>query len=297
MDTLRKANVEKLFKNIIEKSAEITIEERYTARCEIIAELTTLLISDYRHFFSLDGDNLEDKIAAYKKSFKESKKDDYFYYRNRATTEKEYVKERLYSEHAEADTFLLEKYKSTKKIAKEVILCDLKLSWAAQTKITFVVFFNDKYQLCFDFITRKSSRSFYGKSLKKDIKMASTTSSVEAIKKLLASLPEEAKKIEAENEVRRQINEKKQFKRHKVDVLSSKAVVSKIKHILDEKDFVYDINEQTYIIKIILKMKKGTTTIRMPKKDIKTRFDILSSLCEKILEADELGIQCKYQQQ
>ncbi len=297
LSILKKANVEKRFKNIIEKSEEITIEESYKARCDIISELTTLFTNDYQHFFvNVRSHSLEDKIASCKKSFEERKKSDYYFYRYGSQTEKDYIEEQLYSIGSQVDTFLLEKYKPTPKIADEVLLCNLELSWAAQSRIMFAIFFNDSSQLCFDLIVKKGKNDYRLESIEEDIKFLSTTTSVEAIKALLRSFLEEEAKIEEENEKRRQLNKKKRVKKEKVKALSGKAIVSKIKSLLDDKGFSYQIYEQYYIIKISLQMKKGKTIIRIPKKDIRTGFEILPSLCEKILEADKVNIQCKYHQ-
>jgi len=295
MSILKKANVEKLFKNIIEKSEEITIEKSYEIRCDIISELTTLFTNDYKDFFSVNQHNLEEKIASCKDSFYRQKSDHYFS-RYSSQTEEGYLEEQLYSLGNRIDTYFLEKYKSTPKIADEVLLCDLELSWAAQSRILFAIFFNHSSQLCFDFIVKKGRYNHDIDSIENDIKIVSTTSSVEAIKKLLRSLVEEAAKIEEENEKRRQLNEKKKLKKDKVKALSNQAIISKIKSLLDDKGFSYKISEQYYIIKVSLQMKKGNTIIRIPKKNINTAFDILLSLCEKLLEADKLNIWCKYHQ-
>ncbi len=296
LSLLKKANVEKLFKNIIEKSEEITIEESYKARCDIISELTTLLTNNYQHFFNVKSHNLEEQIASCKKSFEERKKSDYYFYRYGTQTEKDYIQEQLYSIGSLVDTFILEKYKPTQKIADEVLLCNLELSWATQSRIMFAIFFNDSSQLCFDLIVKKGKNDYRIESIEKDIKFLSTTTSVEAIKALLRSFLEEEAKIEEENDKRRQLNKKKRVKKEKVKALSGKAMVSKIKSLLDEKGFSYQIYEQYYIIKISLQMKKGHTLIRIPKKDIRISFEILPSLCEKILEADKVNIRCKYHQ-
>ena len=296
MSILKKANVEKLFKKIIEKSEEITIEKSYEVRCNIISELTTLFTNDYKEFFTVNHHNLEDKIASCKDSFYNRKQSNYYFARYDSQTEEGYIKEQLYSFGNRVDTFFLEKYKPTAKIANEVLLCNLELSWATQSRLMFAIFFNHSSQLCFDFIVKKGRYNHDIESIENDIKIVSTTCSVEAIKKLLRSFVEEAAKIEEENEKRRLLNEKKKLKRDKVKALSSKAIISKIKSLLDEKGFSYNISEQHYILKVSLKMKKGETTIRIPKKNINTAFDILPSLCEKLLEADKLNIWCKYHQ-
>jgi hypothetical protein len=243
----------------------------------------------------VNSHNLEEKILSYQKSFEERKHSDYYFYRYGSQTEKDYIEDQLYSTGRKVDTFLLEKYKPTEKIADEVLLCDVELSWAAQSKIMFAIFFNGS-QLCFDLIVKKRKNDYRIESIEEDIKFHSTTTSVEVIKAFLRSFPEEEAKIEEENDKRRQLNKKKRVKKQKVKELSGKAMVSKIKSLLDEKGFSYQIYEQYYIIKISLQMKKGNTIIRIPKKDIKTGFEILPSLCEKILEADKVNIRCKYHQ-
>ena len=292
---LKKVNVEKLFKKNIVKSDSITIEKNYEARCGIISELTTLLTSDYHDFSCVNTHHLEGKIASYKESFKNMDTKSYHYYRYGAKTEEEYVKNRLYSENR-VDTFILKKYKSTQKISEEVLLFDLYLSDAAQSRVMFAIFFNNFSQLCFDFIVKKGRDDYRIKSLENDIKILSTTTSVDAVKFFFPSLIEEDKKIKEEDKIRQQLNEKKRFKRDKVKALSIKAVILKIESFLDEKGLSYYIEERIYAIHISLKMRKGYTVIKVPKKDIQTRFDILPSLCDKILEADELNIQCRYHQ-
>ena len=297
MSVLKKANVEKLFKKIIEKSEEITIEKSYEIRCDIISKLTTLFTNEYKEFFSVNQQNLEDQIASYKKSFYNRKQSNYYFSRYDSQTEKDYLEEQLYSPGNRVDTFVLEKYKPTPKIAKEVLLCNLELSWASHSRIMFAIFFNHSSQLCFDFIVKKGRSNYDIDSIENDIKIFSTTCSVEAIKKLLRSLVEEAAKIETENEKRRLLNEKKKLKKDKVKALSNQAIISKIKSILDEKGFSYEIYDQYYILKVSLQMKKGHTIIRIPKKNINAAFEILPSLCEQLLEADKQNIWCKYHQE
>jgi len=300
MTSLKKANLDKLFQKIINTSEDITIEGTFEKRCELISELNTFFTGkDYKKYFRIETSNLEKEIDSCKKDFQKRKdSDDYYFYRYGSQTEEEFIQEKLYSNYfgAHIDTFLLEKYKPTRKIADEVLLCKLDLSYRAQSQIYFAVYFNASFQLCFDYIAIKGSARLRQISLENDIKILSKVTNQEAIKNLVCSFPEEEEKVEEERKIRMKRNEKKQVKKDKIKELSSKAILARIKTLLDEKDLSYYIDERVQILKIYLKMNNGRTMIRVPKKDIKTRLEFLPTLCETIIEADKLNIQCKYKQ-
>ncbi|KPA13632.1 hypothetical protein MHK_006158 [Candidatus Magnetomorum sp. HK-1] len=301
MTSLKKPNLDKLFKNIIVKSENITIVETYTKRCEFISKLTIFFSSnDLKHYFSINTKNLEEEIDKCKQSFLKNRinNDHYYYRRYGSQTEEEYIQEKLYSNEygSQLSTFFLEKYQPTQRISDEVLLCELNLTYQTKSKIFFAIFFNESFQLCFDYITVKKRKWNSLVNLESDIEISSAITDLDAIKKLLNSFPEEISKIEKEEEIRRQKNNKNRVKKEKIKALSSKAIIAKIKSILNEKGISFFIDERIHIIHIYLKMKKGKTVLRVPKKDIKTRIEILPSLCEKIIEADQLNIQCKYNQ-
>jgi len=300
MIKLVKTSLDKLFKKSFNTSEDITIEKTFEKRCELISDLTNFIKDKtFKKYFDINTSNLEEKIALCKKNFQKRKaSDDFYFYRYGAQTEEEYIQEQIYSNTfgRHIDTFLLEKYKPTQKIANEVLLCRLNLSPMAQSSIFFAFYFNDTSQLCFDYIAIKGRARMSQVSLENDIKILSKKTNTVAIKKLICSFPDEEDKIEEESKIRMERNEKKQVKKDKIKELSSKAILARLKTMLDEKDISYFIVEQVQIIKIYLKMNKGRTVIRVPRKDIKTRLEILPSLCEKIIEADNLNIQCKYKQ-
>jgi len=301
MSILKKANLDILFKNYIVKSKGITIVESYKERCHFISELSSFFTSKtFQKYFTINTSNLEQEIANCKKNFRKRKQqDDFYYYRYGSQTEDEYIQEWLYSNRFGnyVETFLLEKYHPTQQKADEVLLCKLRLSGAARLSIYFSLFFNEAAQLCFDYISYNGSRRHEScEAVENDIKTLSSITSLDAVKNLINSFPEEEVKIQKEDELRWQRNDKEKVKKDKIKALSSKAVVSRINSILKEKNIPFLIVERTNILQICLTMKKGKTVIRVPKKDIKDRLEILPSLCEKIIEADQLNIQCKYHQ-
>ena len=301
MSFLKKSNLDKLFKTIIQKSETITVIDSYSKRCDCISDLISFLTDhEFKEYFIINTSYLEKEIDKYKSEFhKKMQNNDYIHYRYSNQTEEEYIQEKLYSNYYgnHLQTFLLEKYKPTHNISGEVLLCELNLSYFAQSRIFFAIFFNDSSQLCFDYISTKGTMWRVNRvKTESDVKISSAITNLEAIKKLVHSFSEEEVHIKKEREIRKERNEKERVKKDKIKELSKKAVISKIKLMLTEKNISFFIDEQYHIFKIYLKMKKGKTLIRVPKKDIKTRLEILPSLCEKIIEADQLGIQCKYNQ-
>jgi len=301
MSSLKKVNLDKLYKNYIVKSKDITIAALYKERCDIISELTSLFKNKTnKKYFEINTNNLEHEIDECKKQFRKRHiNDDFYYYRYGSQTEEEYIQERLYSNMFgfNVDTFLLEKYRPTQQKANEVLLCELHLSGAALSKIHFSIFFNDAAQLCFDYISYQGLKLLDScDSVKNNIKIMSSITSLDAVKNLIHSFPEEEVKIKQEEKLRWQQNDKERIKKDKIKTLSTKAVISRINSMLEEKNITFFIAERTNILQIYLTMKKGETVIRVPKKDIKDRLEILPSLCEKLIEADQLNIQCKYHQ-
>jgi hypothetical protein len=301
MSTLKKTNLDKLFKKYIVKSEDITIVESYKQRCDFISDLASFFTSKlFKKYFKINTKNLEYEIAECKNNFRKRKEqDDFYFYRYGSQTEEEYLEEQLYSNvfGNYVDTFVLEKYHPTKQKADEVLLCELSLSRAAQSRIFFSLFFNDASQLCFDYISLKNTRKRRScEAVENDIKTFSSLTSLDAVKNFVNSFPEEEINIKKEDEIRWRRNDKERVKKDKIKDLSSKAVVSRIKSILNETNISFFIDERIHMLKIYLTMKKGKTVIRVPKKDIKNRLEILPSLCEKLIEADQLNIQCKYHQ-
>jgi len=300
MSVLKKANLDKLFNKIVVKSEEMTIAETYQEKCDAISGLTHFFASNgFEHYFTVNPRNLEDEIASCRESYRKNKdSNEASFYLHMSRTEEEYIEKRLYSNiyGNHVDTFFLEKYRQTQKKADKVLLCELKLSSSAQSRILFAVFFNAASQLCFDYITirkRKWNRSI---DIENDIKFLSATTDIEAIETLVRAFPEEEEKIEKESEIRKEKNDKNRIKKDKIKELSTKAVISRIKTLLDEKKISCRIHERYHVLQIILDMKKGKTVINVPKKNIKTKLELIPSLCETIVEADKLNIHCKYNQ-
>lgn len=295
----KKANIEKLYRRIIKKSSnQITVAEDAQTRYDVIQEIKTHFLKEENEcYFKIQKGNLENEINKTKKKYRElqnKKRDAYSSYYS-SLTEEEYVDRSLYHESNMAEIFILEKYKPTEKKEKEVLVCDFLLSRNAQSQVMFAVYFNQSSQLCLDFILKKKREDFYIKSIEKDINIESTTTSTDAIKELLNSLPAEVEIIKKANEKQEQINEKNRIKTGKVKALSNKAMIAKINSILDEKKISHSIHHRANDFQVFLKMKKGTTMIKIPKRNAKNSLDLLLSLCEIVLAADQYGIQCRYQ--
>jgi hypothetical protein len=301
MSKLVKKNVERLYHTIIAKSEDITIIENQEKKSEFVSDFASFLTGpEWKQLFIMNTDTLEGEIDKLKNTYRKRKaKDDYFYYRYANQTEEEYVQEELYSNYSgnHVNTFLLEKYRPTRDVSDSVLLCELKLSRSAQSRIFFAFFFNEASQLCFDYISIKGTRwRSHRVTIENDINILSEITSLEAIKKLIHSFPDEEVKNKKEYEIRTQKNIKNRVKKDKIKELSSKAFISRLRSLLKEKEISVDIYERVHMYQIYVPMKKGKTVLRVPKKDIRKRLEILPSLCEKIIEADQLNIQCKYKQ-
>jgi len=298
MNVLKKANLDRLFKKLIVKSDDMTIAKTFQERCDIISELFTFVSGDdFKDYFKFDinKQNLESEIASCKKDYREKQSSRYYSYPSQ--TEEEYIQDKLYSNYygRHVETFLLEKYQPTRAQSDEVLLCEMKFRYSVKSRILFAFYFNEVFQLCFDYIVIKGKKWNSKVSIDKDVTILSELTGIEAIKKMLRAFPEEEVVSEKEAKIREEHNEKNRIKQEKIKDLSSKVVHSRIKTLLDEKNIHYDfIDERVHMIKLYLNMNKGKTMIRIPKKDILNRLDIIPDLCKTLIEADQLNIQCKY---
>jgi len=303
MSELKKSNLDKLYKRFIVKSKDITIAKSSKERSDIISQLTELISGiTIQHYFNININNstLEQEIEKCKIKFrKRIAEDEFYFYRYKIKTEDEFVREELYNnlfaDHLK--TYLLEKYKPTAEKSNEVLLCEMKLNFYALSRNFYAFYFNDNEQLCFDYVSHNNSRRLGTfEEVKREVKTLSSTTSLDAIKTMVQHYREEEKNNKKEKEQRWERTEKERVKTDKIKELSSKAIISRLKSLLEEKNISFYIDDRTYILKIFLKMKKGRTMVKVPKKDIKDRLEILPSLCEIIVEADQLNIHCKYKQ-
>jgi len=301
MSQLKKANIDKLYKKYIINSEELCIVEPDQDKTAIISKLLSFL-SDrkFEHYlhFRLNNTNLENEIALCKTDYQSRKPTDNYFFPQSPQTQEEYIQEHMYSSmYNHVTTFLLEKYKPTQKDTNKSLLCEINFSRNARSCLVFAFYFNKLSQLTFDYIAVKGIRlNDSSISIDDDINILSNTTSLKAIKKLVSSFPEEDVLEYKEKEARKQRNAKNKVKKNKINNLSSSVVRSRIKTLLEEKNISFFISEKKLIFQLYLKMKKGKTMIRIPKKDILDRLDILPALCEKIIEADHLNIHCKYKQ-
>jgi len=300
MNVLKKANLDRLFKKVIVKSEDVTIANTFQERCDIISELFTFFSgNDFKDYFKfeINKQNLENEIASCKKDYNERQTSRYYSYPSQ--TEQEYIHDKLYSNYygLHVETYLLEKYKPTQAKSDEVFLCELNFRSSVKSRILFAFYFNEISQLCFDYIAIRGKKWRSNVSIDKDITILTEITGLEAIKNMLCAFPEEEAESENEEKQREIENDKNRIKKEKIKDLSSKVVRSRIKTLLNEKNIPYSvIDERVHMIKLYLNMKKGKTMIRIPKKDILNRLDIIPDLCEKIIEADQHNIQCKYVQ-
>jgi len=301
MSILVKKNMDTLYNNIISKSDDVTIIDSHENKVAFISDLFSLFSDqNWKQYFTIKTDTLEEEVNTHKHQYRKLKSEDpYYFYRYGNQTEEEYVHENLYSNYHgnHVKSFLLEKYRPTQDAAKTVLLCELGLSRSALSRIFFALYFNDASQLCFDYISIKGTRyRSHHVVIEKDINIITEITSLEAIKKLIYSFSDEETSNTKAQEIRTQKNNKNRVKKEKIKELSSKAFISRLRSLLKEKDIRIDIYERANIYQVYVPMKKGKTLLRVPKKDIIKRMEIIPSLCEKIIEADQLGIHCKYNQ-
>lgn len=294
MSSLKKSSIENISKNIFENNFNILIEENYTQKCKLIQELLEFLEKNFRAFISIDNENMESIIQNYQKEFKKiiANKDsnDYSYYR--VLEVKKYKNKEEYAESQfitwkKAKSYFLKKYKPTIKVSKEVIFAEIKLSTYSKAYIDFCIFFNEKNELCIDFIYKTNSYN-YIKDIQKETKTISYKANVELIKLFMNKLAEESKSIEIENE-------KVKLKKNKVKELVTKGAILNVKELLEPyKNYKYKINEYTTSIDLTFELEKGEIYIKIPKKDIKTKLVLLPDLINLILKSNEAGIECRY---
>ncbi|MCK5686088.1 hypothetical protein KAJ27_18295 [bacterium] len=297
MSNLTKQHVDNLFKKIIVQGNGITIESDFQKRRTIIKSFSTVWENSNKKNYTIKSNNLEQERKKQENEFLRIQKDivegtnRYFTsflkdYKNKDV----YAEKQLY-EVNKFTTYFLEKYLSSEAIAKETLWCEIVLTKQSKTAFFLYIFFNEKSELCCDFVTIKSPAGYYYRNnitVEDNTKTITCKTSVEILVNFLNVLEkkDEQVKIAKKNSL---------VKKQKIAKLTINGAVAKIKSIAESMNIDYNIKIKHTNIEFIIDFGKGMAIIKIPQREIRKKLDILPELIDVIVQAKKKhGIECRF---
>lgn len=296
---LRKTDIDKSFNTI--KSENLPLpESSFQDRCDTIKKIKDELLSDFDECIKIHEGNLADLIKAYKIKYQEYTEKfasgkqsryshSYSYLYGKMESEDEYIAGRFgNSYHTSRERF--EKYSKTKEDEDSSLYFQLHKNNQSKLSFSFCVYYNSENILCIDKLLLKKGR--------RDLVLAETSTKtvcsgqVKEFLEKLASTNDIQKQKTAE---RHQTQQDENLKKEKVKRLKQKAGIVNIKKVVDNIDCSYAIEEMKLAFKIHIALSKGTSVIKIPKKDLNEKIQYLEEFVKTIIKADKLKIHFNHQ--
>ncbi len=296
---LWKSEIERAFKKLKKKETEFLCAD-YKKCTETTQKLTEHIVSKYNDYITVLKGNLQDLINENKNSYEDYVKDQEkeielrnkwgnYYSRNIESIE-EYINSKI--KYNDPDFLRFKRYATTKKEEDKVLYFRLKRDYNSRSKFSFsfCAYYNSEDILYLDKIIFKKERYNWRKHLEFDT-IKTTPDEIIWFLKYLLQLN---KKRQESYKKRQKKLENDRIKKDKIDILKKKARIINIQKILNKIDVNYKIYEMRDFLRIYISLNEGTTSIKIPIKNINNNLKYIPEFVEIVLKAEKLGIYFEY---
>ncbi len=296
---LGKSDVEKIFNRLKAKNS-LSVETDYSRCCETTEELRKSIVSIAGERVTVLDGNLKDytdkytsEYSAYAKQINERKRDRWFPNDVSDPVPMEQFVESCFKTSHRGLRIRFEKYSPSKKEENRVIFLDLKKPNRSRSKSSFYfcIYYDSDSMLCMDklhFVEKNYN------DVLAEIETAKTSpETINEFFRDLSTANDAGKVVSIKNQIKRKDDN---TKKAKVNTLKLKAGEINIRKILNDIDCNYTLEKQNASVLIILTLKSGKTTVKIPNRNLSKSLEKLKGFVEAIVDGDKLNIHFRHRQ-